>query len=194
MQSWISDNFDVVIILLSLAALALAYFWWRTRQRYYALGAGAAVLLLGLVCLLVFLLPLLFGESDSQQIERKVREMAAAVKARNLDRIFRHVSNTFRFGSLDRTAFRQKAEEVIRRRDVEEVIVWDFERGEIAREKRSATVSFMVKAESNWQGSEFPYRCEADFVLDSDGQWRMRGFQIFNPVVDSKEPIHIPGF
>jgi hypothetical protein len=194
MQSWLSDNFDVLVILLSLVALALPYFWWRTRKRYYALGAGGAVLLLGLVCLLLYLLPLVLGESDSQQIERKVREMAAAVKARNLDRIFRHVSNTFRFVSLDRAAFRQKAEEVIRRRDVEEVTVWDFERGEIAREKRSATVSFMVKAKSNWQGSEFPYRCEADFVLDPDGQWRMRGFQIFNPIVESREPIQIPGF
>jgi hypothetical protein len=194
MQSWLSDNFDILVILLGIIALGLGYFWWRTRKRYFALGAGLAVVLVGLVCLLPYLLPLILGESDSQQIERKIREMAASVKARNLDRIFRHVSNSFHFRSLDKLAFRQRSEEVIRRRDVEEVVVWDFERGEISREKRSATVRFTVKARSKWQGSEFPYRCEADFVLDSDGQWRMRGFQLFNPLVNSNEPIDIPGF
>jgi hypothetical protein len=194
MQSWLTDNFDILVILLGILALALGYSWWRTKRRYYMFGAGAAVLLVGVVCLLVYLLPLVFGETDSQQIERKIREMAAGVKARNLDRIFRHVSDSFHFGSLDKTAFRQRAEQIIRRRDVEEVVVWDFERGEIAREKRAGTMSFTVKARSNLRGSELPYRCEADFVLDSDGQWRMRGFQIFNPIVESKEPIHIPGF
>jgi hypothetical protein len=194
MQSWLSDNFDILVILLSILALALGYFWWRTRKRYFALGAGVAVLLGGLVCLLLYFLPFILGESDSQQIERKIREMAAGVKARNLDRIFQHISSTFHFVSFDKAAFRQRAEEIIRRRDVDEVVVWDFERGEIAREKRTGKISFMVKARSDLRGSDIPYRCEADFVLDSDGQWRMSGFQIFKPFVDSKEPIHIPGF
>jgi hypothetical protein len=194
MHSWLLDNFALLIMLLSIAALALAYVWWRTRRKYYAFAAGAAVALMGLVCLLVYLLPLLFGESDGQQIERKIREMAAAVKERNLDRIFSHISRDFRFGSHDKAAFRQRAEETIRRRDVEEVVVWDFERGEIARERRTAKISFMVKARGNWQGSEAGYRCDADFVLDPDGQWRMRSFQIFNPFRESNEPINIPGF
>src|SRR5947209_20260566 len=131
MQSWLSDNFDLLVILLSIIALALGYFWWRTRRRYFALGAGVAVFLLGLVCLLPYVLPLILGESDSQQIERKIRDMAAGVKARNLDRIFRHISSSFHHSSLDRAAFRQRAQEIIRRRDVDEVVVWDFERGEI---------------------------------------------------------------
>jgi hypothetical protein len=194
MQSWLSDNFALFIMLLSIAALALAYLWWGSRRRYYAFGAVGAVAFMGLVCLLVYLLPLLLGESDGQQIERKIREMAAAVKAGNLDRAFRHISSDFRFGSLDRAAFRQRAEEAIRRRHVEEVIVWDFERGEIARQTRTAKVSFMVKGTGDWRGSELGYRCDADFVLDLDGQWRMRGFQLFNPFRESNEPIPIPGF
>jgi signal transduction histidine kinase len=194
MQSWLLDNFELLIIVLSITALALAFVWWRTRQRRYAFGAGAALALMGLVWLLVYLLPLLFGESDSQQIERKVRAMAAAVKEANLDRIFSHISRDFNYRSHNKTAFRQKAEEVMRSRHVEEVIVWDFQRGEITRAERTARISFMVKARGNWQGSEIGYLCEAEFRLDSDGQWRMKGFELFNPFRESNQPIPIPGF
>src|SRR5207302_10229369 len=117
--------------------LAFVFVWWRTKRRPYALGAVTAVTLLGLIWLLLYALPLLFGETDSKQIERKIREMAAAVKTNNVDRIFRHISENFHFGSHDKASFRRRAEEVMRARDVEEVIVWDFERGDIAREKRS---------------------------------------------------------
>jgi hypothetical protein len=194
MQSWLLDNFDFLIIVLSIAALVFAYAWWRTRRRPFALGAGAAILLMGFTWLLVYLLPFLFGESDHQQIERKVREMAAAVKDGNLDRIFSHISQEFRHGGLGKADFRHRAEEVIRSRHVEEVVVWDFERGEIARERRSAKVSFLVKARGSWRGSEVGYLCRAEFVLDPDRQWRMRGFEIFNPFRDSEQPIPIPGF
>ncbi len=193
MRSWLLDNVDLILIVLSIAVLVLAYGWWRTRRRPYAVGAVAAVVLLGLVGLLVYLSPHLFGESDSQQIERKVREMAAAVKTNDLDRIFGHISRDFRHGSLDKAAFRHRAEEVMRSRNVEEVIVWDFQRGEVRRAQRTAKITFMVKARGNWRGSEAGYLCEAEFALDPDNQWRMKGFQLFNPFRESDQPIAIPG-
>jgi signal transduction histidine kinase len=125
MQNWLLDNFALLLLVLSIAALVFASAWWRTRKRNYGLAAVSAVALLGLVCLLVYLLPLLFGETDSQQIERKVRTMAAAVKTRNLDQIFSHISESFRFGSLNKAAFRRKAEEALNARQVAEVVVWE---------------------------------------------------------------------
>jgi hypothetical protein len=194
MQNWLLDNLALITILLSIVTLAFVFVWWRTRRRPYALGAVTAVTLLGLVWLLLYALPLLFGETDSQQIERKIRAMAAAVKTRDLDRIFSHISESFHFGSHDKAAFRRRSEEVIRAGEVEEVIVWDFQRGDIARDQRTGKISFMVKARASWRGSEAGYRCDADFVLDSDGQWRMGGFQLFNPFRESKEPIPLPRF
>jgi hypothetical protein len=194
MQSWLLDNCELIIIVLSITALALAYVWWRTRRRPYALGAGAAVALMGLVWLLVYLLPFLFGETDGQQIERKIREMAAAVKEGDLDRIFNHISSDFLYRNNTKATFRQKSEEVIRRRHVDEVIVWDFQRGEISRRTRTAQISFMVKARGKWQGSELGYLCEAEFVLDPDRQWRMKGFELFNAFRESNQPLPIPGF
>jgi hypothetical protein len=195
MQSWLADNFDLLVMLLGIIALAFTYAWWRTRRRAFAVAAGTAGGFIGLVFLLVYLLPLVLGESDSHQIERKVRAMAAAVKAGNLDEAFRHISSQFRFRGLDRPAFRQKAAEATHRHDVEDIVVWEFEHGEISRRKKEAKVRFMVKVKGNWRGSEAAgYRCDADFVLDPDGQWRLKGFQIFNPFVESDQPLRIPGF
>lgn len=194
MQSWLEDNFWFLIIGLSIFGLAFAYLGWRTRQRYYAIAAGTAVILMGLVWLLPLVLPRLFGESDSQQIRRKIREMADAVKVADLDRIFSHISRDFNYRGHGRADFRQRSAEVLRSRQVEAVIVWDFEDLEIARKDRTAKVRFLVKPRGPWQGSEAGYPCEADFVLDSDGQWRMKGFQIFNPFVESDQPIPVPGF
>src|SRR5437868_13896106 len=75
MHSWLLDNFAFILILLGIVAAACAYAWWTSRRRYYAVAAGTAAALMAAVCLLVYLLPLLLGESDGQQIERKVREM-----------------------------------------------------------------------------------------------------------------------
>jgi hypothetical protein len=194
MQSWLLDNFDFVIIVLGITVLALGYGWWQTRRRYYAFGAGTAVVLTGAACLLVHFSALLFGESDHQQIERKIREMAAAVKTADLERIFRHISDDFRYRNHDKSAFRQKADEVMRKRKVDEVVVWDFQRGEITRAQRAARISFMVKVRGDWQGSDAGYLCEAEFVLDRDGQWRMKGFELFNPFRESNQPITVPGF
>src|SRR5262249_52742942 len=83
----------------------------------------AAVARTGAAWLLVHFSALLFGESDQQQIERKIREMAAAVKTADLDRIFRHISDDFRYRNHDKPAFRQKADEVMRKRKVDEVVV-----------------------------------------------------------------------
>ena len=113
---------------------------------------------------------------------------------RNLDRIFSHISRDFRYRSLDRNAFRQRSEDVLRNRNVEEVVVWDFERGDADRKERRGTVRFMVKPRGNWQGNEAGYLCEARFVLDPDGQWRMSGFQIFNPFRESNQELIVPGF
>lgn len=194
MHSWLVDNFELIVIALSITAVVFGFIWWRTRNRRAALVAGAAVASVGLVWLLIQILPLVFGKSDSQQIESKIREMAAAVKDANLERIFSHISNDFRYRGHDKAAFRQRAADVLRSRHVEDVIVWDFERGEVARATRKGKISFMVKARGNWQGSDAGYLCEAEFVLDPDNQWRMKGFEIFNPFRESTQPIPLPGF
>jgi hypothetical protein len=192
MHTWLCDNLSLSVILLGTTTLVLGYAWWRTRQRSYAYGAGASIALIGAACLAVYLIPLLFGESDVQQIERKIREMAAGAKARDLDRISRHLAENFLYGSSDKRAFIGKAGEALIRHDVEDVVVWDFEFGEVSRSKPACKVAFKAKPKGNWRGSEVYYRCVAEFVIEPDSQWRMRTFRIF--LGDTNQEATIPGF
>ncbi len=195
MANWLDENATLLYMLFGMAALVLLVLWWRTRQRRVILGAAGAIALLALVWLLGYVIPLVFGESDKQQIERKIREMAEGVKARDLERVFTHISDEIHFQTTHgKKDFRRNADNAIRSHNPEDVLIWDFEAKEISRQKRTAKVEFMVKAKGNWPGSEVGYRCEAEFVLDADNQWRLKGFQIFNPYVDTHQPIQIPGF
>jgi hypothetical protein len=193
MPSWLVDDPSLVFILLCTLALVLGVLWWRTRKRPYLLGAGVAVVLLAGVWLLGH-----FVETDAKQIERKIREMAASVGDRNLDRAFAHISQDFHFGNsgrqFDRQLFRQRAQEFISTHRITEAVVWDFEPGEVSRAQRTGQMAFKVKVRSDLLRGGEHYRCVADFVLDPDGQWRLRSFQLFNPFVETNQPFQIPGF
>jgi hypothetical protein len=197
---WLFEGRQTVYVVLAAAAALLLVAWWQTRKRYWLIGAGAVVGLVGLYFLLDRLV-----ETDREQVVRKVREMAAAVEARNIDGIFVHVSKEFRLGGLDKDGFRSFAEQAIRLRQVEEVEVWDFDVppayrsphesrvGGSTRQTLVAQVAFRAKPKGNGPGMEgVGYPCEARFVRDPDGQWRLLDFQVFKPVSDTKEPLPIP--
>ena len=49
-----------------------------------------------------------------------------------------------------------------------------------------AICTIMVKPTGNFFRDEF-YRCRAQFVLDPDGIWRLRKFELFMPHVDPNQ-------
>jgi hypothetical protein len=212
MANWLHDNLTVLTMLLGTAALVLLVLWWQTRQRKraelaierptqasrilqwrnrerkIAFLAVAVVVLLAAIWLIT-----LFHETESRKIKEAIDEMRAGVQARDVERIFQHVSKDFRYHAHDRETFKGLSREILRRRDVEDVLIWDFEPEKISREDRTATVVFKAKPKGNWAGSEAFYLCRAEFVLDPDGKWRLKGFKVFNPFVNTNEEISIPG-
>jgi hypothetical protein len=192
MLNWLVDDPTLLYMLLAIAAIISFVAWWRTRQGRFALAGGVAVILVGLVWLLGFLIP-----SAGKKIEHALQEMSAGVQDRDLNRIFAHVSDHFQqgpptFGStLDKAGFRHDAESVLRLKHVEKVIVWNVRIEELSRDRRLADVSFYAKPISDW-GRDTYYLVRAQFALDEDGQWRLRGFEVFNPFVNTHEAVRIP--
>jgi hypothetical protein len=192
-MDWLIDDPTLVYMMLAIVAIGLAVGWWRTRQRKLALGAGIAVLLIGVVWLLCFLIP-----TDAKKIAHALQEMSDGVRAHDLDRIFSQVSDQFQQGpptfggSLDKAAFRQRSEGIIQDRSVEEVPIWDIKVEKLSRQERSAQVVCSAKPKGNWTSGAF-YIIRSQFVLDADGQWRMKGFEVCNPAVNTREGIRIPG-
>jgi hypothetical protein len=127
-------------------------------------------------------------ETRNEQIERKLQEMARAVKKGDVDRIFSHISEQFLFRGLDKARFRRFVEGVRNNGDVDEMAVWD-----IKFPDNSAKVEFRAKPTGNrLPAGGFQVIVHAEFVRDSDGQWRLKGFEVFNPIVESKTPLPIP--
>jgi len=197
-SDWLFEGRTTVYVILAAVAVLLLVAWWQTRKRYWLYPGLAFLALVGLYFLLDRL-----KETDREQIERKVQEMSAAVSERNVDRIFANVSEQFRLNNQNRAAFRGFADQAIRRGQVTEVKAWELRfpddfRTKVRRtgptvppELDAARVSFMVKPEGPGLGAPF-FRCDATFVRDPDGQWRLFTFQLFQPGVDSNQPFQIP--
>ncbi len=186
MFSWLT----VLSVLLAMVGLGLGVAWWNTRKQKYSLGAGIAAALIP--CLWIFGS---FGtETDEGQIAHKLQEMADGVQAHDLGRIFAHISDDFHYNALGKGGFRTKVDEALRNRDVQDIKIWDFTVENISREKRTAAVSFNVKPRGNWSEGREYWLCKARFVLDPDNQWRLAGFYIANPFVETNQAVPIPGF
>ncbi len=129
--------------------------------------------------------------TDREQIEEALREMSQGVAARDVGRIFAHVSRDVQVQGHNHESFRRRTEQMLGRNEVQEVVVWDVVVSEVSRERKSAKADFKAKVRSvHTTGSEF-FLVRSEFVLEL-GRWRLKGFQVFNPHVNTNEPLRIP--
>jgi type II secretory pathway component PulM len=186
MFDWLFEGDLAVILLLAAALVVFLWLWWNRRERRNLLAAGIVLLLL-----LVYLALDRLVETDREQIGHRVEGMAAAVQARDLDRMFQHISDQFRSqGGRDKKQLRELARELIQSGTAAQIDVWDFrfEDG-VARDKGQARVSFAFKVHGNHPELEgLFYRCEATFDFHPEHGWRMRSCKIVDPVNNKETP------
>jgi hypothetical protein len=181
---WVVDNAILFYLLLGLVGLALAAGWWMTRDRRYLIGLAVVFGLALLVWLLTRLII-----TDRQQLRHIIEEMAEAVGDRKPEVIVKHLSRDFDYYGLTRATMAQHVANAIRDYDLRYVGVWEFDIEKLSRAEGKATVAFRAKVDLGENRSQWV--CRGFFVLE-DGQWRMKGFNIYNPVVNTDQPIQIP--
>jgi hypothetical protein len=184
MFDWLFERQAAVFALLAAAGVVLLVMWWRTRKRRLLYGVAAV----GAVAVVYFLLGFV-RETDTKQIERKVQEMAAGVNEKNLDKAFQHFSDQVRVNGRGKSALRAGAESALQMYGVRNMRLFDTEIEGLSRADKKANVTFMAKADGNWGGDGAFYRVRSEWVLDPDGQWRMRSFTL-HPVNNDSQ--HIP--
>jgi len=188
MPSWLAEDPIVLYMVLATAAVLLGAGYWMKRKRGYLFGLGAMVVLVGLVWLLDFLIV-----TERERLLHTVQAMARRVEALDIDGVFAHISNEFISGNnLKKEEFRQAVKNGVRVYQVREMQMWDLEVVELSMPDKSAKVEFHAKVRGNWSGGEEFYLVRADFVLDSDGQWRMKGFTLHRPFANQNEPLPLP--
>lgn len=188
MPSWLVEDPSPTYVVLLLVALAFAGAFWMKRKRIYLVGVLAVLLLIGLVWLLGRLIV-----SDRAQIATAIHEITDAVGERNVDKAFAHIARDFQWHGMPRGEFQKRARTAIERYGPTEGKSWDVEFVEVDREKRSAKVEFLAKVKGSWSSGAEHYRVRAEFTLEPDGKWRLRTFELFNPLVEKDQPMSIPG-
>jgi hypothetical protein len=132
-------------------------------------------------------------ETDGEQIGRHLQEMSAAVRRRDVEIVFNNVADDFQIAGNDKMALQQLAGGYIRNGTVTDVVVWKYHF--VGRTKETppvAKVNFQVKVKGNLGGAqELFYFCESEFEQGRDKQWRLKRFQLFDPMREN-EPVPLP--
>jgi hypothetical protein len=178
---WLFEGRLTVYAILVLAVIVVWYAAAGHRHR------GLFILTIVVLANLYFLLDILV-ETKREQVRRKVREMADAVARRDPDTVGRHVAQSFLVQNMNAAGFRDFVKTVLDQRRIDELVVWDFD-AQPAEDEQSILVTFQAKPKIT--GATTPhFFCEATFVLESDGQWRMSGLKVF--LVDRSKPLDLP--
>ncbi|HEY1377766.1 MAG TPA: hypothetical protein VGF55_13290 [Gemmataceae bacterium] len=189
MPSWLVEGEPVVYAALGCALVVLLAAWWRTRKRKYAAAAAVVTTLIVGYRLLDWAV-----ESDGEQMVRKVAEITAAVSAHDLDAAFRNVSDNFDRPPRNKAKFRQFCDHVLQVGNVTEVRVWDLMPVDVSRPQRAGAVEFHFKVRGHWGESPPNYFGKVVFTLDPDGRWRVKTFDVYDSLNQSRTPIPIPGW
>jgi hypothetical protein len=198
---WLFEGQRVVYVVLAALAVLCLFAWQQDSRRGWLLQAFVGlVVLAGLYYALDVMV-----ETDREQIARRVSRMAAGVGQRSADAVFEHVSERFQHGTMNRDGFRTFVGRAIDAGLVDGVEVWGFSFPDDFRKREAidrgpspgtvdmARVSFKAKPRGGMAGDSVGfYDCEARFIRDPDGKWRLFDFEVFYPSTTS--PVHIPGF
>jgi hypothetical protein len=131
-------------------------------------------------------------ESPRETVVRKLKEMESASQARKYDELFKHVSESFKYKSLDKKGLREKAT-LAEGYFPDGVRIWN-----LSRANHKALDDGTLEQEFDVQpvGSpQFRYQCVGVFKKDPDGEWRLVTFRLY-PVVSEgpgRQEVTPPG-
>ncbi|WP_020468901.1 hypothetical protein [Zavarzinella formosa] len=127
-----------------------------------------------------------FEESPREATVRKIAEMGAATRAKNYNDLVKNVSETFAHGSLDKKGLKALGEKVNHIGSWEGIEAWEATRANF-KEVNDSTVEqgFLVQPVGMPQFQKF---CIGTFKKDADGEWRLSGFKLYNPLQRTNGP------
>ncbi|MHB1423716.1 MAG: hypothetical protein ACYC3I_11085, partial [Gemmataceae bacterium] len=183
---WLFEGRTSVYVILAALVVFLLLVWWQMRKRWLIHVVVIAAGLIGLYALLDKAV-----ETDREQLVRKIKEMVAAVNARNIDALFENISDNFRSPQgKDKQQLRAVIANFLQTGTVENVRIWDIACEDApSRERPPARVFFNAKADSVRELP--PTACEATFDFDPQHGWRLQGIRLFKPETTEEWPMQL---
>lgn len=181
MFDWLFEGRPAVYVTLAVVAALCVALWWRDRRRAWLVALGVAGVLAAAYLLLDRLV-----ETRAEQITHRLRLIEKAVKAGDADQVVQQFSSQFDYRGVRRDALRAGVASRLKSKFVEDLTIWD-----VRFPDDSGKVFFRAKPKGAAIGENTGFPVRADFVKDADGQWRMKGFEVFNPLVEAETPLDV---
>jgi hypothetical protein len=173
-MSALTDPSPTLYIILGTVVIILAALWARnrTRSNLIRLAIGVAFLLAVVLCDALV-------ESPREQAVRKMKEMARATQEKRMDDAFRHISDSFNYNGMTKTALRARARWAEEQPGFAGVGVSSFERAD-AKQIDDKTVQIGFEAFAiNAPVGEGRYYCLGTFKQESGGEYRLTGLAFY---------------
>ena len=184
MPTFLSDPSTALYAVLAVIIVILGIVAARRQKKADAISFGGAAIIL----LAIYLIDQAF-ESPRETAVRKIQEMGKATRDKKYDDVAKHISESFKYRSLDKKALREKAKQADGM-GFGGISEYDLARSSFKPiDDNTIEQGFRIKHNGN---PEVHFYVIGTFKKDADGEWRLSTFKLFDPVNlnDEKE---IPG-
>jgi hypothetical protein len=174
MPTFLIDPPQGLYFVLAAALLITGLVWLSRRNRKVRAVFVVVLLLTAIVGLSDLLL-----ESPREAAVRGVKELSAAINARNWDAFDARVSKDFNYkGVLKKPDLRNKMSGVIGMFDAR-TAVWEFNRDKVNQiDENQVEVVFDAKGDPK-AGAAYYAHFKALFAREADGEWRLKSFAVY---------------
>jgi hypothetical protein len=184
MPTFLSDPSTALYAILGVITLVLGVVAARRQKRSDLINFG----IVAAVLLAVFLIDRAV-ESPREAAVRKIQEMGAASRAKKYDDLLKHVSDSFKYKSLDKAGLRDRA------RQAEAIGFGGISEYDLARsgfkQVNDTTIEHGFRVKHNGQ-PELHFYVVGTFKKEPDGEWRLTTFKLFDPV-NTNDEKDVPG-
>jgi hypothetical protein len=172
MPTAFSDPSPTLYLILGILVVILGAIALRRQRRSDVINFLIPAALL----LALFLIDLAV-ESPREQVVASIREMETATQNKKHSDVFKHVSNDFRYKSLDKKQLQDRAQLVEALPNWEGLKVTDLSReGFVQKDANTAEQRFDVMP-LRMPGTEYRYECVATFK-NENGRWMLTTFRL----------------
>jgi hypothetical protein len=179
MSTWFTESPTWAYFLLGAAAVVCTFRYIVTRQGKYLWGLPAAALLAAGFWLIDYLV-----ETDREQVERKTQELAHAAEIGDLTRLMDLFSADFSSGAFpSREVLLAEARKYVPPMQSRSIEFWN---PDIRFSSNKLTITCRCNAKAAGRFGPWTQNpphlgvLELTFRKDSDGQWRIRQFRVFD--------------
>jgi hypothetical protein len=178
MPTALSDPSPTLYIVLAAIVVLLGSIAARRQKRSDVINFAIPALAL----LALFLIDRFF-ESPREQAVRKIQEMGKASRDKKYDDLFKHVSDSFKYKTMDKKGLMEKAKQY--QGMFGGISEYALDRSQFKQiDDTTSEQAFRVKHNGE---PELHFQVLATFKKDPDGEWRLTTFRLFDPINSNDE-------